>query len=140
MKAWVVLCAIIFGALPVSAKDDPFVYWALNCQGCHRPDGSGTRGATPPINGEVAKFLNVNGGRSYLARVPGVANAPLSDAILAELLNWMLIRFDQDHLPRNHKPYTDKEVAALRAKGLGVNVMQERARLVAEIERRTTGR
>ena len=36
--------------------------------------------------GFVARFLQVPGGREYLARVPGVATAALSDADLAEAI------------------------------------------------------
>ena len=31
--------------------------WTLNCQGCHRADGSGSAGTAPPIQGTVARFL-----------------------------------------------------------------------------------
>ena len=57
--------------------------WTLNCQGCHRPDGSGSEGTAPSLAGTVSKFLNVPGGRDYLGRVPGVATSPLGNADLA---------------------------------------------------------
>ena len=66
--------------------------WTLNCQGCHRLDGSGSDGTAPSLAGTVAKFLWVPGGREYLIRVPGVATSPLSDADLAEVMNCMLWR------------------------------------------------
>jgi hypothetical protein len=34
-----------------------------------------------------------DGGRQYLSRVPGAAQAPLTDARLAALLNWLVERF-----------------------------------------------
>ncbi|HTB28405.1 MAG TPA: c-type cytochrome, partial [Steroidobacteraceae bacterium] len=40
--------------------------WALNCQGCHRLDGSGSDATAPSLAGTVAKFLWVPGGREYL--------------------------------------------------------------------------
>ena len=67
--------------------------WILTCQGCHRADATGTPQTTPTMAGFVAKFLQVPGGREYLARVPGVATAALTDAELAEVLNWSLVRF-----------------------------------------------
>src|SRR5436309_6952407 len=73
--------------------------WTLNCQGCHRPDGSGSAGTAPSLAGTVSKFLTVPGGREYLGRVPGVATSALPSADLAELMNWMLWRFDRQHLP-----------------------------------------
>src|ERR1700689_1107920 len=69
--------------------------WTLNCQGCHCLDGSGTDGTAPSLAGPVAKFLWVPGGREYLIRVPGVAPSPLSDADLAEVMNWILWRYDR---------------------------------------------
>ena len=58
----------------------------------------------------MAKFLWVPGGREYLIRVPGVATSPLSDADLAEVMNWMLWRFDKEHLPANFRPFTAAEI------------------------------
>src|SRR5262249_51219864 len=77
----------------------PAVDYALECQGCHRADGAGTPGSVPPLKDAVARFLGVAGGREYLARVPGVAQAPLDDTALAAVLNWMLDHFDRAHVP-----------------------------------------
>jgi hypothetical protein len=59
----------------------------------------------------VASLLDAEGGRAYLGRVPGVAQAPLSDARLARLLNWVLAHYS-DRAPA--PPYSAAEVAALR--------------------------
>jgi hypothetical protein len=84
--------------------------------------------------GFVARFLQVPGGREYLARVPGVATAALSDADLAEVLNWSLARFDPAHLPADFKPYTAAEIGRLRSKPLRAEASAMRARLVAEFD------
>src|ERR1700760_1085951 len=73
-------------------------HWTLNCQGCHRQDGLGTNETTPSLAGTTARFLWAPKGREYLTRVPGVATSALSDADLAEVLNWMLWRFDAAHM------------------------------------------
>ena len=91
-------------------------HWTLNCQGCHRPDGTGSAGTAPSLAGTVARFLSVPGGREYLGRVPGVATSPLSNADLSEVMNWMLWRFDKEHLPANFQPYTAAEIGQLRAR------------------------
>lgn len=91
--------------------------WMLNCQGCHRADGGGTGNAVPPMPGIVARFLWVPGGREYLIRVPGVAAAPLPDDSLAELVNWMLKKFDPENIPEDFNPYTREEVSSLRKLG-----------------------
>lgn len=85
--------------------------WMLHCQGCHLPDATGTPGGAPNMAGEVARFLKVDGGREYLTRVPGVANAGLPDDQLTELLNWLLVEFDESHLPDDFRPFTVEEIA-----------------------------
>jgi cytochrome c553 len=118
----------------VSRPDLAWQHWALNCQGCHRTDGSGSPETAPPLVGVVAKFTNVAGGREYLARVPGVATSPLSDAELAELLNWMLWRFDRSHLQPNFRPFSAEEVGALRSQPLRTEAARIRARLIGKID------
>ena len=106
--------------------------WTLNCQGCHRPDGSGSAGTTPSVAGNVAKFLSAAQGREYLARVPGVATSPLSDGDLAEVLNWMLWRFDAQDLPANFVPFTAVEVADLRKRPLRLEASRMRSDLATK--------
>lgn len=107
--------------------------WMLNCQGCHQPDATGSANGAPPMAGDVARFLAVEGGREYLTRVPGVANAGLSDDQLAELLNWTLATFDKSHLPADFIPYTKEEMAAGRARPLVSEAPVMRAALRGKI-------
>jgi hypothetical protein len=100
-------------ALPVAARA-PRVDYMLNCMGCHLDDGSATGDRVPALKGEVGKFLHRNGGREYLMRVPGVAQAGIDDASLAALLNWMLETFDPAAIPRDFTPFTAREVGAAR--------------------------
>jgi cytochrome c553 len=109
-------------------------HWTLNCQGCHRPDGTGSAGTAPSLAGTVARFLSVQGGRQYLGRVPGVATSPLSNADLSEVMNWMLWRFDKEHLPANFQPYTAAEIGQLRAAPLRLEASQMRAELLKKAE------
>jgi hypothetical protein len=109
-------------------------HWTLNCQGCHRPDGTGSAGTAPSLAGTVARFLSVPGGREYLGRVPGVATSPLSNADLSEVMNWMLWRFDKEHLPANFQPYTAAEIGQLRAAPLRLEASQMRAELLKKAE------
>ena len=115
-------------------------HYMLQCQGCHRPDGTGTMATAPPMTGIVARFLEVPGGREYLARVPGVATAALTDAQLAELLNWTLYRFDAAHVPAGFKPYTAAEMGALRRHPLRTEAKAVRAALMTELDRRPAAR
>lgn len=105
--------------------------YALNCQGCHFADATGLEGQVPPMANQVAKFLQVEGGREYLIRVPGMSNAAVSDEALAELANWTLYTFDADHIPQDFKPYTGEEVGALRRNSMTTGAAKERERLLA---------
>jgi mono/diheme cytochrome c family protein len=109
-------------------------HWTLNCQGCHRPDGSGSPATAPGLTGTVARFLGVPGGREYLGRVPGVATAPLSDADLSEVMNWMLWRFDPEHVPANFQPFTAAEIGALRQRPLRLEASRLRADLLSRAD------
>jgi len=108
--------------------------YVLQCRGCHRPDGRGAPGAVPSLVGTMGRFLAVPGGRAYLVQVPGTAQAPLDDAAVAALLNWMLATFDPVGAA-GHAPYSAKEVARHRAEPL-LDVEGRRRALLRELERR----
>src|SRR5450631_1137088 len=108
--------------------------WTLNCQGCHRPDGTGSAGTAPSLAGTVSRFLTVPGGREYLGRVPGVATSALPSGDLSELVNWMLWRFDTEHLPANFQPYTAAEIGQLRSRPLRLEASQMRAELLKKAD------
>jgi hypothetical protein len=108
------LAAALALAAPAQAQD-PRIDYMLQCQGCHRADGSGSPGAVPDLRGSLRRFLAIPGGREYLVRVPGVAQAPLSDARLAALLDWLIGAFDPAETGTDAPPYDAAEVARLRA-------------------------
>lgn len=127
MRAALAIAALLLAA-PAHAYG-PETNYAIHCQGCHLADGAGTPGKVPGLAGQVARFLRTPDGRAYLGRVPGVANAALSDAELAALLDWTLRRFDAAHVPPDHAPYTAEEIGALRRDPL-VEVTRERDRIL----------
>ena len=109
------------------------VNYMLNCQGCHGADGAGTAdGAVPTMKDFLGNFLSVAEGREFLIRVPGSANAALTDAALAEVLNWMLPRISPGQIPADFAPYTEAEVAKWRKEPLA-DVIGERAKLIARM-------
>jgi mono/diheme cytochrome c family protein len=129
VKALALGAVLALGAAPAAGVGGPELDYTLECAGCHRADGSGTPGSVPALRESVSGFLAVPGGREYLARVPGVAQAALDDAALAAVLNWMLDRFDRAHVPAGFVPYTADEVARLRKRPL-LDVEAERKRLL----------
>ncbi len=96
------------------AETPPSEHYVLHCSGCHRLDGRGVPGSTPSLRG-LAGLLATPEGRAYLSRVPGVAQAPLANAELATLLNWVLAEWSGS---APQPPYTATEVGALRRQPL----------------------
>ena len=107
--------------------------YILNCQGCHLPDGSGSEGNVPKMNGFAGYFLHVPGGREFLVQVPGAAGAPISDQELADVMNWMLLNFSKNELPEPFVPYSAEEISKLRKEPL-LDVHHRREELLARIK------
>lgn len=57
-------------------------------------------------------------GRDYVARVPGAAQAPLSNEALAAVLNWLLLEFNGATLPADFQALRPAEVARSRSRVL----------------------
>lgn len=108
-----------------------FNYMML-CQGCHQADAGGVDDNVPRMKGYIGYFLQVEGGREFLVRVPGSANAAIDDAQLTELLNWIIIEFAGSSLPKDFTYFTEMEVATLRKSPLN-EVEHFRANLVKKI-------
>ena len=126
------MLALSFGlaATDSGAAGSPQFNYILHCQGCHLADGQATPGKIPPLIGS-ARFLEVEGGREFLVRVPGVSLSIIPDEELAELMNWMLFRFSAEDIPAEFEPYTAEEVARYRREPL-VEVETVRARLLGD--------
>ncbi len=110
MKRLLALTGFLLLARPASAESYEEHDYLLNCAGCHRMDGSGSR-AVPSLRG-MRELSEMPGARAYWVRVPGAAQAPLTDARLAALMNWLVERF------AGQKPspaYTAEEVNRLRS-------------------------
>jgi hypothetical protein len=104
----------IFAKADTDSRRPESESFLLHCSGCHQPDGRGTPGVAPDLR-KIGTLLNLPGGRSYLGRVPGVAQAPLGDRELARLLTWVLTEIAH----RAPDPaYTAKEIRRLRAQPL----------------------
>ncbi|MGH6931569.1 MAG: c-type cytochrome [Dongiaceae bacterium] len=116
------------------AETNPYTLYALNCMGCHQARGEG-HGSIPQLRDFVGNYLHVPGGREFLVQVPGVAQAPLSDAEIAAVLNWMLIELSPEQLPDDFQPYSGTEVAGYRG-GRLIDVIPVRARLIEEMRLR----
>ncbi len=92
----------------------PRINYLLSCTGCHSADGAGTPPNVPSLRDELGRMMSVPQMRSYLLRVPGASQAPLSDADLAAVMNWVLEEFNSETLPKNFRPLTEAEVSQAR--------------------------
>lgn len=107
----------------------PAVNYQLQCMGCHRADGSGQPGRVPSMRSSLLLFSATAEGRSYVIRVPGVAQSPLSDEDTAALLNWMARNLSDLKVPPGFIDYSAAEVGSLRHRPLA-KVSELRARLL----------
>ena len=96
----------------------PRINYLLYCSGWHRPLGEGNPPNVPTLHNELGLMMSVQEMRGYLARVPGSAHAPITDAELADVLNWMLEQFNADTLPEDFKKLTVEEVTKAREESL----------------------
>jgi len=131
----VVLSALLLAAPPVRADggNSPQVNYMLHCMGCHGANGQGSdRAGVPRFTNFVGYYTRVPGGRQFLLEVPGASQAPLNDAELAEVLNWVLRTQSGAQLGDDFAPYTEAEVTASRGKP--IDVMAVRAELLAQIK------
>jgi hypothetical protein len=121
-------------ALAASAMaQSPAELYTLNCWGCHLPHAEGIPGTVPRLAHSMGSFLRVPEGRVYLTRVPGVANSPLNDQQIADVLNWMLETFSKDELPQDFKPFTAGEIRKYRLRPI-VKVKEARRALVKKLD------
>jgi len=104
---------LLAAALARSALASPEQDYILYCMGCHGASAQGVPGKVPPLAGALARFMRTSDGRNYLLRVPGAANSVLTDAQLAEVLNWLAERYRSPEDPPP-EPFTVQEVSAVR--------------------------
>jgi len=97
---------------PVSTLANPEYDYLLHCSGCHLENGGGSPPAVPDLRLSMSWLAGTAEGRSYLVRVPGASQAPISDAQLSDVINWML----RTYVAKEHavKPYTADEVSRYR--------------------------
>jgi cytochrome c553 len=111
-----VLAGMSSGALAGPAQD-----YVLHCMGCHGVTAEGVPGKVPPLARSLVQFMRTPAGRSYVLRVPGASNSMLTDAQLAEVLNWIAAHFGgaqdktENNAPAALPPaFTAMEVASHR--------------------------
>lgn len=109
--------------------------YVLHCAGCHGTDGAGSVSGDVPDLRRIGRFLALDGGRSYVVKVPGVMASGLDDAQVAGVVNWVLATLARDTAPTGQPPYDAAEIASARGRPL-VDVAAERHRLLKQAQER----
>jgi mono/diheme cytochrome c family protein len=123
--------AVIATAGPAARSSSNY---ALGCGGCHGIEGVSNPLLVPELRGQVGYFLATRLGREYLVRLPNVAFYAVSDAELADILNYTVFTIGGKGIPANTKPYTAAEVATLRKSPLTeVSLIDYRHALVEDL-------
>ena len=108
----------------------PRVNYVLHCAGCHGMTGEGSRtGGIPAFPGSVGHIASVDAGRTYMMHVPGVVSAGLSDAQIAEVMNYILAEWSEG---ADFTPFDAAEVTRRRAEPVA-NVVEYRRVVVDEL-------
>jgi mono/diheme cytochrome c family protein len=108
--------------------------YVLACGGCHGVEGVSNPTLVPQLRGQVGYFLATRRGREYLVRLPNVAFCAVSDAELADIVNYTVFTIGGHGVPVNAKPYTASEVGALRKAPLNeVSLIDYRRTLVEDL-------
>lgn len=129
MMRRVILAAAFVVAAPAARAESAHNLYLLHCSGCHGMDGLGSKaGRVPPFPGFLGPIARANGGRDYLVLVPGVANADLSDADTAGVLNYVL----REWAGEPTRAFTSDEVGAVRTRRIE-DIAAVRATIAGEL-------
>jgi mono/diheme cytochrome c family protein len=124
---------MVFLAVNAVQAYEPKVNYMLNCMGCHTENGAGAPGKVPSMRATLVPLAQRAAGRRFLVQVPGMAQSPLSNREVAELLNWMLRNLSARARPAGVADFTAAEVASYRGQRLK-DVAGTRARLLATLQ------
>lgn len=125
-----IIAATSLVAVRIAYAYEPAMNYALQCMGCHTPDGAGVADRVPSIRDTLVPLAAMAEGRRYLVQVPGSAQSTLSNAELAALLNWMIRTLSVVSPPSTLAPFTEAEVHEYRMHTLS-QVRETRERLLA---------
>lgn len=128
--------------------------YVTNCQVCHQPDGNGLPGMYPALADSIGRYVTLAQGREYLVHVVsyglfGTVQVhgqyffgtmqpwpQLGDQDVAEVLNFVLTKFNSKLLPKDFKPFTAAEVHKYRAKPVqAMDNFQDRDKLLKALDR-----
>jgi hypothetical protein len=104
---------LVTASLSLQAAN-PRTNYLLYCSGCHLVNGEGNHPNVPTLHNELGRMMTVPAMREYLVRIPGASQAPIDDAELTEVINWVLEQWNSETLPEGFARLTLDEVSAAR--------------------------
>lgn len=116
--AWLALGSAISPSDAQTAFDPARTQFVLRCGGCHGPNGVSPPKFVPMLRDTVGWFLCTPTARDYVIRLPNVSRAQLSDADLADVLNYVLFDLGGTSAPPEAEAFNAAEVSAARSKPL----------------------
>ena len=137
MSTWLGLLLLLPAATAPSAAPlpTPQQNFVLRCQGCHGADARGIAGRVPALADTIGPLMRVASGRDFLLRVPGAANSALSDAALADVVNWLVERYASQLSSDETRVFTAADVASARGRPL-TNLRVIRQQIAVELAAR----
>jgi hypothetical protein len=130
-------CALSFAVAAQEPLPPVHIVYLKYCGGCHGIQGISAPNTIPTLKNEAGRFLCTDEGRRYLVRLPNIARAPVSDQLLAELLNFVVFGLGGPSAPAGAPRYDATEVAALRQQPITNRLDVYRQRILTEV--RTAG-
>jgi len=154
MKRLACAAALLLAALPAAAQnlESGKALFDSHCAVCHQPGGVGIDGLAPPLTANPGRYASTEAGRRVLANVglfgmygeiesggkrfngnmPSF-RAALSDAQLADVLNYLVFQLSDGTHGGRAQPYSAGELAALRTQTLNGNeVRRQRMTVLGE--------
>jgi len=119
VAAWLVGAACGLHSHAAHALDRVQSTYLMKCGGCHGVEGRSDNTFIPVLRDNVGIYLCSAEGRAYVARVPNVSMSLIrDDALLAQVLNFVIFRLGGASTPANAQPFTAAEIHTLRQKPL----------------------
>lgn len=119
-------------AMPVSAAEIGHARadYILRCSGCHGLNGNGTvEGGIPAFPNSVSHIAGIDIGRTYILHVPGVISTDMTDARIADVLNYIVDKWGD-----GDTHFSAGEVTRRRAIPVG-DVVALRRKVVEELRK-----
>jgi hypothetical protein len=122
------ICALLLSAGATAQQENPPAFsYLLHCSGCHIEDGSGDPPEVPDLRQDLDVLLGSTEGRSYMLRVPGITDTPITPQEMADLMNWLIAKLYPDL--KGFEKFSAEEVSAGRATRLA-NPLEARSKII----------